>query len=159
MAFTNSRSLKFVIVCCCGVFASCNACKSTDEILFSYIDSFCPQGGNINLMRALNVDYDTAFLFGECTNEKEIEAAIGITYSQKTFLQDSEHKLLLLKDHNVVYDKNFYCKRVEFFFYNTKYCYPPDKGWYCYVWTDSIFVATPQDTWDGMFYQLRPYGD
>ena len=159
MAFTNSRFLRFLIVCCCGVFASCNTCKSTDKILFSYIDSFCPQGGNINLKRALNVDYDTAFLFGDCTNGKEIGAAIGIPYPQKTFLQDSEHKLILLKDHSIVYDKDFYCNRVEFFFYDTKYHYPPNKGWYCYVWTDSIFVATLQDTWEGAFYQLRPYGD
>lgn len=115
MAFTNNRFLKFVIVCCCSVFVSCSTCESTDNILFSYIESLCPQGGNVNLMRALDVDYDTAFLFGGCTNEREIETALGIPYSQKTFLQDSEYKLILLKEHNIVYDKNFYCKRVEFF--------------------------------------------
>ena len=152
----NSRFLKYVIVCCCGVLASCNAFESTDKILFSYIDSACPQGGSINLMRALNVGYDTAFLFGECTNEKEIEKAIGIPYSQKTFLQDSEYKLILLNNHNIVYDNNFYCKRVEFFFYNTKYHYPSNNSWYCYVWTDSIFIASPKEKWDGVFYQLRP---
>ena len=159
MAFTNSRILKFVIVCCCGVFAACNISEPTDEILFSYIDSTCPQGGNVNLKRALDVDYDTAFLFGGCTNEKEIDVALGIPYLQKTFLQDSEYKLILLKNHNIVYDKNFYCKRIEFFFYNSKYHYPPNKGWYCYIWTDSIFIASPKDKWDGVFYQLRPYGD
>ena len=159
MAFTNNRFLKFVIVCCCSVFVSCSTCESTDNILFSYIESLCPQGGNVNLMRALDVDYDTAFLFGGCTNEREIETALGIPYSQKTFLQESEYKLILLKEHNIVYDKNFYCKRVEFFFYSTKYHYPPNNGWYCYVWTDSIFIASKKDKWDGVFYQLRPSGD
>lgn len=153
MVFTNKRLLQIIIICGCFVFASC---KKTDKIIFKYIDSANLQDGTINLKKALNVDYDTAFLFGDCTNNKEIEKALGTPYPQKTFLKDSEYKLILLKDNKIVYDNSFYCHRMEFFFYGSKYCYPKNEVWYYYMWTDSIFDVSLIETWDGRFYKLRP---
>lgn len=156
MVFTNNRFWGLIIVGICVVFTSC---KRTDKILFSYIDSACSIGEQVNLKAALNVDYDTAFLFGECTNGKEIENALGLPYPQKTFLRDCEYKLMLLKNHKVVYDNSFYCEKVEFFFHNAKYHYPKNDTWYCYMWTDSIFIATLKEKRNGIFYQLRPLND
>lgn len=157
MAFTNNgRFLGIIIVC---VFVTFTSCKRTDMILFSYIDSTCSEGGQVNLKKALGVDYDTAFLFGECTNGKEIEKALGLPYSHKTFLQDHEYKLILMKNHDVVYDNNFYCEKIEFFFHHTKYHYPKNDTWYCYMWTDTLFTATLKKKRNDAFYLLRPVGD
>ena len=157
MAFTSRKRLKLTIACVFIVFASC---KKTDKTLFSYIDSQCPQGGIVNLKKALDVDYDTAFLFGDCINGKDISMGLGITYPQNTFLQDDEYKLILLKNHKIVYDNSFCFKRVAFFFYGAKYRLPNDKAWYYHMWMDSIFVATPRKDISGnLFYQLRPYND
>lgn len=156
MAFTNSRFWELIIVCGLVMFVSC---KRTDKILFSYIDSTCSEGGQVNLIKALGVDYDTAFLFGECTNGKEIGAALGLPYPQETFLQDHEYRLILLKNHAVVYDNSFYCEKIEFFFHHIKYHYPKNDTWYCYMWTDSLFTVTPRNKRNGVFYQLRPLSD
>ena len=110
----NSRFLQ-IIFCGCILFTSC---KKTDKILYHYIDSENPNIELIDLKNALKVDYDTAFLFSECTNNKEIEMVLGMPYPQKTFLQDSEHKLILLKNHKITYDNSFYYRRIEFLFHN-----------------------------------------
>lgn len=155
MVFSSSRLLQTMIIFSCLIFASC---KKTDKILFSYIDSANPQGGVINMKDALKVDYDTAFLFSECTTNKDIETILEMPYPKKTFLQDSEYKLILLRNHKIVYDNSFYCKRVEFFFYNPKFHHKKDYVEYI-MWTDSIFKVSPLEKWDGTFYQLSPSGD
>lgn len=157
MHCVSKRLFQVVIICSCVVFASC---RKTDRVLFSYIESVCPQGGEINLKKALGVDYDTAYLFSDCTNGKEMASAMGISYRPKAFLQDSEYKLILLKNHKVVYDNKFYCNKVEFFCYDTMYFHAMNGVWY-YIWTDSIFVATPRkgDISGNLFYQLRPVND
>lgn len=154
MVFVKSRFL--MIILCCFFFVSC---KKTDNIIFSYIDSTCPQGGVFNMKKALRVDYDTAFLFWECTNDETIEMVLGLSYPYKTFLQDSEYKLILLKNHRIVYDNNFYCRRVEFFFRNSNYRYTKDNILYCYRWSDSIFEASYLEMRDGPMYKLYPYTD
>lgn len=69
MVFMNNRLLPIMMLACSLLITSC---KKTDKILFSYINSKCPQGGVINLKEALNVVYDTAYLFSECTNNQQI---------------------------------------------------------------------------------------
>lgn len=156
MPFMNKRLLQVVIICSCVVFASC---RNTDRVLSSYIESECPQGGVINLKKALGEDYDTAYLFYDCTTGQEMASAMGVPYSPKAFLQDSEYKLILLKNHKIVYDNNFYCHKVEFFCYDTMYRHTMAGVWY-YTWTDSTFVVTPlKDSQQRLFYQLRPMND
>ena len=110
------------------------------------------------MKNALKVDYDTAFLFSECTSNKDIETVLEIPCPKKLFLQDSEYKLILLKNHEIVYDNSFYCRRVEFFFYNPKFHHKKNYVEYI-MWTDSIFKVSPLEKWDGTFYQLQPYTD
>lgn len=70
MGFTN----KIILIICCGeIFASC---KKTDKIIFSYITANNPDGGIINIKNALDTDFDTAFFWSECTNEKDIEMVL-----------------------------------------------------------------------------------
>ena len=149
MGFTN----KIIFFLCCSVIFT--SCKKTDKLIFSYIVATNPDGGMINLKNALGTDFDTAFFWSECTNEKDIEMVLGIPYTQKTFLQDSEHKLILVKNHEIVFDNNFYCKKIEFFFYGGKYHKKNNNMEYT-MWTDSIFIATLKEKEDGMFYQLMP---
>lgn len=155
MVFMNSRFLQ-ILFCGCILFTSC---KKTDKILYHYIDSENPNIELIDLKNALKVDYDTAFLFSECTNNKEIEMVLGMPYPQKTFLQDSEHKLILLKNHKITYDNSFYYRRIEFLFHNQKYHLKKNHVEYT-MWTDSIFKVTLIEMEDGNhLYQLRPYAD
>lgn len=155
MDFMNSRFLQ-IVICSCIIFTSC---KKTDKILYSYIDSEHPNIELLNLKKALKVDYDTAFLFSECTSNKEIEVVLGMPYPQKTFLQDSEHKLILLKNHEVVYDNSFYYKKIEFLFYDQKYHFKKNQVEYT-MWIDSIFEVFLIEKVDGNhLYQLRPYTD
>ncbi len=150
-----SRSLQ-IFFCCCIIFTSC---KKTDKILYYYIDCDNPNIELVDLKKALKVDYDTAFLFSECTNDKEIEMVLGMPYPHKTFLQDSEHKLILLKNHKVVYDNSFYCRKIEFLFHGQKYHFKKNHVEYT-MWTDSIFKITLIEKVDGNhLYQLQPYAD
>lgn len=156
MVFSSSRLLQSMIIFSCLIFSSC---KKTDKILFSYIDSANPQRGLINMKDALKVDYDTAFLFLESTTNKDIETVLEMPYPRKTFLQDSEYKLILLRNHEIVYDNSFYCKRVEFFFYNPKFRQKKNDVGYI-MWTDSIFEVSFIKMQDGSpMYQLQPYSD
>lgn len=155
MVFMNSRFLQIVFYSCI-IFTSC---KKTDKTLYAYIDSKTPNIELIDLKVALKVDYDTAFLFSECTNNKEIEMVLGIPYPQKTFLQDSEHKLILLKKHEIVYDNSFYYRRIEFLFYNQRYHFKKKHVEYT-MWTESIFKVSLIEKMDGnTIYLLRPFAD
>lgn len=124
-----------------------------------YITADKSQSGQINLKKALNVDYDSAYLFVECTTNRDIEMILGIPYQKKTYIQDSECKLILIKNNKIVYEDLFYCKAIEFFFYHDKYYYKKNDIEYI-MWTDSIFAATSKQGLHGdVFFQLRPIND
>lgn len=149
----NKIILTILITSCINLVLSC---KKTDKQLFSYIDSIGAPNGSINMKEAIGADYDTAYLFGECITNKDIEMVLGLPYKKRTFLQDSEYKLILLKNHAIVYDERFYCKKVEFFF-SKQYEYQKVHIGYA-MWSDSIFYTKLKKRSNGeYFYQLSPY--
>jgi len=159
MDFQNKKTIVLMLFFSCMLFVSCN---KTERRLVSYIRTVNPakqEKVTIDLKKAMCVDYDCAYLFYECTTEKDIEAVLGIPYRKKTYIPDSKHKLILLKNKEIVYDDSFYYDGIEFFFSNPKYKYHKDDV--CYLkWHDSIFVVTLKEFDHGGFiYQLQPIAD
>lgn len=159
MDVRNKKTITFMLFFSCMLFISCN---KTERRLMSYLRTVNPSQQKevtIDLRKAMDVDYDCAYLFYECTTERDIEAVLGIPYRKKTYLPDSKHKLILMKDKKIVYDDNFYYNEVGFFFYSQKYHFQTEDVSYL-MWHDSIFVATLKDDGYGrLFYQLRPIAD
>ena len=92
-------------------------CNSNEQSQFySYIESSCTFETNdtcyVDLKSFFKVDYDTMYVFGEYTQLEGIRLILGIKDYQssnvmmsKGFLvEDSYNKIILLKDHKVVFD-------------------------------------------------------
>lgn len=159
MASTNNRFVFISCLFCCVFLSSCN---TTNDQLCAYIKSVNSQQesqvSEINLKKALDVDYDSAFLFGNYTSDKDIEGVLKIPLKRGLFIPDNKHMLILLKNNIIVYEDCFFYDKVEFFFYDsTRYKYTSENVDY-YMWRDSIFqVSYKKDASGDEFYQLRPY--
>jgi len=97
-----------------GLFFACN---HTDTKIIKYVQSACPSNTDtctIDLQKILNVDYDSMFLFGEFTQPDEISSIMGITYSSNKTIPDSEKRIILLKDKQIVYENDFSTRFMKF---------------------------------------------
>jgi hypothetical protein len=94
----------------------CNSSKKNE--FYSYIESKCAFENSdtsyVDLKDFFKVDYDTMYVFGEYTQLEGVRLILGIqdyessnALMSKGFLvEDSYNKIILLKDHKVVFDED-----------------------------------------------------
>lgn len=97
-------------------------CSHTDDKLCKYIKSHCDFKNSdtcyIDLQKVLGIDYDTMYMFGEYTVVDVMRNIIGIEeYGSKhpnaVSVKDSYHKIILLKDHQIIYEDDFMYSRLD----------------------------------------------
>lgn len=133
------------------------SCKNTDDKLRIYIEQKCGftngYSCSINIKEALNVDYDTMFIFNEYSEEGMIGRMLGIKYSSTNLLmpnnllvQDSHYKMILLKNKQIVYENDFEPQYIDFsggiklgVVYNKKFIA------YCTIYKSPIFFVKKID--------------
>lgn len=102
------KALKIILLLMFAVlFFSCN---HTDKSIIRYVKSVCPNISDtckIDLRKVLKVDYDCMYLFGEFTPSDEISSVMGISYNSKKTIADSEKRIILLKNSQIVYEDDF----------------------------------------------------
>jgi len=109
------KTLKYItLLMFVGLFFACN---HTDTKIIKYVKSVCPNGSDtcrIDLRQVLKVDYDCMYLFGEFTQPDEISSVMGIAYSSNKTIADSEFRIILLKNNQIVYEDDFYTRFMDF---------------------------------------------
>jgi hypothetical protein len=97
-----------------GLFLACN---HTDKKIIRYVQSVCPNDWDscrIDLRKVLKIDYDRVYLFCEFTQSDKIASVIGIAYSSDKTIADSEWRIILLKDNEIVYEDDFPTRFMRF---------------------------------------------
>ncbi len=109
------KTLKIVsLLMFAGLFFACN---HTDKRIIKYVESVCPNSSDtcrIDLRKVLKVDYDCMYLFGEFTQPDEISSVMGIAYSSNKTIADSERRIILLKNNQIVYEDDFHIRFMDF---------------------------------------------
>ena len=139
-----------------------SGCSSrTDAKFYRYIRSLSNYPDSIvcyiNIKDALGIDFDKMFLFGETTSAKEISNIIGIPYSNNRFISDSRYRIILLKDNEIVYEDDFYQRRISFDSHENRI----DVNFFAALFTNSIFSVEKRrhDFRDHAFFHLTPQND
>lgn len=137
----------------------------TPKIISKYIESNYSLGENdtcsIDLRKALNVDYDTMYLFGECTTAEEISQIINIPYQNNKYIYDSKYRIILIKNRTVVYEDDFYQdKKIFFFIYYESFRHKSTNVYYDKV-SNPIFLVKKwkRESNNSICYGLRPIED
>jgi len=136
------------------------SCKTeTDDLIFKHIESIkkMDEGDSVlfEMPDALQVDYDTGYLFGEGTRSSEISKIIEIPYSNEKFITDSKYRVILIKNDKIVYENDFYQRRIEFDLKTEQ----DSIGMYVSYkkFTAHIFQAVKKNSDShGTFYKLTP---
>lgn len=99
-----------VMIFAVALLASCR--RHTDDIIISYIkDNKCDV---LDLQDALNIKYDSMYLFVEFSNSK-IPEIIGNNYFNKHEIVDSYDRILLFNNGEIVYEDDFPLNKMCFY--------------------------------------------
>lgn len=97
----------FVIFINCFLFS----CSDTDEKLHTYINKELNARSNdscyINLTDALEINYDTMFIFGEFCKADEISSVLRQNYANADAVEEGSRRIILLKEGKVVYEDTY----------------------------------------------------
>lgn len=142
----------------------CYGCSNTDDKLRSYIEKHCDFKSkdtcDINIKDALNVDFDTMYVFGEYTQMEEFNSILRLPYKNTKLVEDSHYRIILLKNREIVYEDDFeqyYSKisRGE----NVKRVADENMTCYCRMYVSPIFKVEKVDNDNGQltkyFYILK----
>jgi hypothetical protein len=96
----------------------CCSCTNTDDKLLAYIENHCNFNSKdtcyINFEKVVNIDYDEMYIFGETTTKEEISEIIRLSYKNDNYISDSEYRMILIKNKQIVYEDDFYQDKVIF---------------------------------------------
>lgn len=109
----KSFKIPFALLVC----AYSISCSDTSYKISDYIRESCYNGYQtckIDLREALKVDYDRLYLFNEYTTENEIKSVLSIEYKSHKTIADSEFRIILLKNNQIVYEDNFNTRFIRF---------------------------------------------
>ncbi len=149
---------------------ACFSCSNPDDKLCLYIEEHCKLNTNdscyINLKNALNVDYDTMYLFPGYPVPKEVFSfVLKMPYSKNKEHSDGD-RVILIKDGKIVYEDEWSHEKVtisggtEFTdITDDKVTFDGDKLPFSYVvYVNSVFkvsrIENPTGHLNKYFYEL-----
>jgi len=96
----------------------CCSCSNTDDKILAYIENHCHFNNNdtcyINFKEVVKTDYDEMYIFGETTTREEISDIIRLSYKNDNYISDSEYRMILIKNKQIVYENDYYQNKVIF---------------------------------------------
>ena len=87
------------------------SCSDTDEKLHAYINKELNASSDdscyINLIDALEIKYDTMYIFGEFCKAGEISSVLRQDYVNADAVEEGSRRIILLKEGKVVYEDTY----------------------------------------------------
>lgn len=152
----KKRKIIVIIVICLYCFINCS--KNTEDMIYNYINSSCSFENDdicvIDLREALDIDFDTFYLFGEGSRQDFISKTINISYNNSNFIPDSKYRLVLIKADSIVFDNDFYQNKIRFYIKNK---YNETSQLYYKLHNPFFCVSKKNDSKD--FYLLMPINE
>ena len=121
-------------------------CRDTDENLHDYISTKLNARSDdscyINLIEALEINYDTMYIFGEFCNANEIRSVLRQDYVNTDAVKEGSRRIVLLKEGRIVHEDTYEQKHIVISGGEKLKNIDPGKiSCYCRVYASPVFLV------------------